>query len=29
MLRQSASRNSAISCHWIRSRSRIQLLWGS
>ncbi|MDR5610470.1 MULTISPECIES: type I-F CRISPR-associated helicase Cas3f [unclassified Arsenophonus] len=27
MLRQSASRNSAISCHWIRSRSRIQLLW--
>lgn len=27
MLRQSASRNSAISCHWIRSRSRFQLLW--
>ncbi|WP_369311718.1 type I-F CRISPR-associated helicase Cas3f [Providencia rettgeri] len=27
MLRQSASRNTAVSCHWIRSRSRSQLLW--
>lgn len=27
MLRQTASRHTAVSCHWIRSRSRIQLLW--
>ncbi|EKT62228.1 type I-F CRISPR-associated helicase Cas3f [Providencia burhodogranariea] len=27
MLRQSASRSTAVSCHWIRSRSRTQLLW--
>jgi CRISPR-associated endonuclease/helicase Cas3 len=27
MLRQTASRSSAVSCHWIRSRSRSQLLW--
>lgn len=27
MLRRSASRNTAVSCHWIRSRSRSQLLW--
>jgi CRISPR-associated endonuclease/helicase Cas3 len=27
MLRQTASRNTAVSCHWIRSRSRSQLLW--
>lgn len=27
MLRKSASRNTAVSCHWIRSRSRSQLLW--
>lgn len=27
MLRQTASKSSAISCHWIRSRSRSQLLW--
>ncbi|MGL4380836.1 MAG: type I-F CRISPR-associated helicase Cas3f [Vibrio sp.] len=27
MLRQTASRSSAVSCHWIRSRSRSQFLW--
>ncbi len=27
LLRQTASKNTAISCHWIRSRSRSQLLW--
>lgn len=27
MLSQTASRHTAVSCHWIRSRSRIQLLW--
>ncbi|MDE1317229.1 CRISPR-associated endonuclease Cas3'' [Vibrio aestuarianus] len=27
MLRQTASRSTAVSCHWIRSRSRCQLLW--
>lgn len=27
MLRKTASKSSAISCHWIRSRSRSQLLW--
>ncbi|WP_345855993.1 type I-F CRISPR-associated helicase Cas3f [Shewanella algae] len=27
MLRQSASRSTAVSCHWIRSRSRSQFLW--
>ncbi|MFT7456918.1 MAG: CRISPR-associated endonuclease/helicase Cas3 [Marinobacter maritimus] len=27
MLRQSASKSTAVSCHWIRSRSRIQFLW--
>ena len=27
MLGQTASRHTAVSCHWIRSRSRIQLLW--
>ncbi|WCN14537.1 type I-F CRISPR-associated helicase Cas3 [Marinomonas mediterranea] len=27
MLRKTASKNTAVSCHWIRSRSRSQLLW--
>lgn len=27
MLKKTASKSSAISCHWIRSRSRSQLLW--
>ncbi|WMB74094.1 CRISPR-associated endonuclease Cas3'' [Shewanella oncorhynchi] len=27
MLRQTASKSTAVSCHWIRSRSRTQLLW--
>lgn len=27
MLRQTASRSTAVSCHWIRSRSRSKLLW--
>ncbi|MBO1896918.1 type I-F CRISPR-associated helicase Cas3 [Shewanella sp. BF02_Schw] len=27
MLRQTASKSTAVSCHWIRSRSRVQLLW--
>lgn len=27
LLRQTASKNTAVSCHWIRSRSRSDLLW--
>jgi len=27
LLRQTASKNTAVSCHWIRSRSRSELLW--
>lgn len=27
LLRKSASKNTAVSCHWIRSRSRSQLVW--
>jgi CRISPR-associated endonuclease/helicase Cas3 len=27
MLRQTASKNTAIACHWIRSRSRSEYLW--
>jgi len=27
MLRQTASKSTAVSCHWIRSRSRCELLW--
>ncbi|MBQ4845244.1 type I-F CRISPR-associated helicase Cas3f [Pseudoalteromonas sp. MMG005] len=27
MLRKTASRSTAVSCHWLRSRSRSQLLW--
>jgi CRISPR-associated endonuclease/helicase Cas3 len=27
MLRQTASKSTAVSCHWIRSRARSQLLW--
>lgn len=27
MLRQAASKNTAVACHWIRSRSRSELLW--
>ncbi|MFT2111283.1 CRISPR-associated endonuclease Cas3'' [Marinomonas sp. 2405UD68-3] len=27
MLRQTASKNTAVSCHWIRSRARSQFLW--
>lgn len=27
MLRQTATKNTAVSCHWIRSRSRSQFLW--
>ncbi len=27
LLRQTASKSTAVSCHWIRSRSRSQLLW--
>ena len=27
MLRQTASKSTAVSCHWVRSRSRSQLLW--
>ncbi|XAG12338.1 hypothetical protein MRO13_06720 [Vibrio metschnikovii] len=27
MLGQTATRSTAVSCHWIRSRSRSQLLW--
>lgn len=27
LLRKSASKNTAVSCHWIRSRSRTELVW--
>ena len=27
MLRQSASKNTAVSCHWIRTRARSQFMW--
>ena len=27
MLRQTASKNTAVSCHWIRSRRRSELMW--
>ncbi|SBS28174.1 CRISPR-associated nuclease/helicase Cas3 subtype I-F/YPEST [Marinomonas spartinae] len=27
MLRQTASKNTAVSCHWIRTRARSELLW--
>lgn len=27
MLRKTASKNTAVSCHWIRSRSRTELVW--
>ena len=27
MLRQTASKSTAVSCHWLRSRSRSQFLW--
>ncbi len=27
LLRQSASKNTAVSCHWIRSRNRTELIW--
>ncbi len=27
LLRQTASKNTAVSCHWIRSRSRSEFLW--
>ena len=27
MLRQTASKSTAVSCHWIRSRARSQFLW--
>ncbi len=27
LLRKSATKNTAVSCHWIRSRSRSELLW--
>lgn len=27
MLRQTASKSTAVSCHWLRSRSRSQLVW--
>lgn len=27
LLRKTASKNTAVSCHWIRSRSRIEFLW--
>ena len=27
LLRKTASKSSAISCHWIRSRSRSELIW--
>jgi CRISPR-associated endonuclease/helicase Cas3 len=27
LLRKSATKNSAVACHWIRSRSRSELLW--
>jgi len=27
LLRKTASKNTAVSCHWMRSRSRIELVW--
>ncbi|MDD3817932.1 MAG: hypothetical protein PHI89_07585, partial [Thiovulaceae bacterium] len=27
LLRKTASKSTAVSCHWIRSRSRSELLW--
>ncbi len=27
LLRKTASKNTAVACHWIRSRSRSQFLW--
>ncbi len=27
LLRKTASKNTAVSCHWIRSRTRIELVW--
>ena len=27
LLRHTATKNTAVSCHWIRSRSRSELLW--
>jgi len=27
MLRKTASKNTAVSCHWIRSRSRSEFIW--
>jgi CRISPR-associated endonuclease/helicase Cas3 len=27
LLRQTASKNTAVACHWIRSRSRSELMW--
>jgi len=27
MLRQTATKSTSVSCHWIRSRSRSQFLW--
>ena len=27
LLRKTASKNTAVSCHWIRSRSRVELVW--
>jgi CRISPR-associated endonuclease/helicase Cas3 len=27
LLRKTATKNTAVSCHWIRSRSRSELLW--
>ena len=27
LLRKSASKNTAVSCHWIRSRSRSEMMW--
>ncbi|MDQ6976324.1 MAG: hypothetical protein Q9M22_07160, partial [Mariprofundaceae bacterium] len=27
LLRKTASKNTAVSCHWLRSRSRSELLW--
>ncbi len=27
LLRKTASKNTAVSCHWLRSRSRSELIW--
>jgi len=27
LLRKTASKNTAVSCHWIRSRARSELVW--